>query len=74
MEDIGEFSSFLQEINNRGWYLLANPPNKISVDIIRELYYNSKPTNNDEIVSRTLWVREKSVSYGRGAPSDPSFP
>lgn len=33
MEDPGEFSKFIQEINNRGYKILTNLPNKIIVSL-----------------------------------------
>lgn len=42
LEDPWEFSKFIQEINNRGWQVLATPIYEINIDIIREFYVNSK--------------------------------
>lgn len=63
LEDLGEFSKFIQEVKTREWQTLANPLDEINVDIIREFYANAKPEREDAMLTITSWVRGREISY-----------
>lgn len=63
LEDLGEFSKFIQEIKTEEWQTLANPLDEINVDIIREFYANAKPEREDAMLAITSWVRGREIPY-----------
>lgn len=65
LEDPNNFFSFVQELENMGWNVLGDPSEEIHLDIIKDLYANAKPWDDDAMISRVSWVRGWQVPYDR---------
>lgn len=70
LEEPGEFSKLIQEINSKWCQILANPPYEINVDIIREFYSNAKLVGENEMLERTSLVRGRQTPYDWDAIHD----
>lgn len=62
---MGEFSSFLQELDNWGWNVFTYPFEENNLDIIKNFFANVKPYNvfHDDI--KGIFVRGIQVAYDR---------
>lgn len=69
LEDPGEYSDVVQEINARGWGVLALPSELVNVAIVREFYANAKPIEETSI-TKGYWVWGRRFPFDKNAIND----
>lgn len=64
LEDLGEYSDMVQEINAQGQGVLETPNKIVNLNIVKELYANAKPTKEAPL-EKVSWVSGRRVSFDR---------
>lgn len=55
LEQHGEYSYVVQQINSSGWGILETPIEYVNIDIVKEFYVNAK-VNDDALLARISWI------------------